>query len=33
MTVIAVFVGLVVVCILAAMFGEDSRFDRPGRQL
>jgi len=30
---IAILVGFVAVCVLAACFGKDSRFDRPGRQL
>jgi hypothetical protein len=33
MTLIAIFLGLVALCILSAFFGADSRFDRPGRQL
>jgi hypothetical protein len=33
MTAIAIIVGFLVLCILAATQGTDSRFDRPGRQL
>jgi len=32
MTVIAIFIAIVALCVLAAAFGTDSRFDRPGRQ-
>ena len=33
MTAIAFLIALLVVCVLAARYGVDSRFDRPGRQL
>jgi hypothetical protein len=33
MTGIAILIGFVAVCVLAARYGADSRFDRPGRQL
>jgi hypothetical protein len=33
MTAIAIFLAFVGVCVLAAFYGRDSRFDRPGRQL
>lgn len=33
MTAITILLAFVAICILAACFGEDSRFDRPGRQL
>ena len=33
MTGIAILIGFVAVCVLAACYGADSRFDRPGRQL
>jgi hypothetical protein len=33
MTAIAIFLALVALCILGAVYGRDSRFDRPGRQL
>ena len=33
MTAIAFLIVLLVVCVLAARYGVDSRFDRPGRQL
>jgi len=33
MTVFAIILGLVALCVLSAVFGADSRFDRPGRQL
>jgi hypothetical protein len=32
MTAIALVLGFVGICVLAAFFGADSRFDRPGRQ-
>jgi hypothetical protein len=32
MTAIAILLVFVGVCVLAACFGVDSRFDRPGRQ-
>jgi len=32
MTVIAIFVAIVALCVLGAASGSDSRFDRPGRQ-
>ena len=33
MTLIAIIIAFVGVCVLAAFYGADSRFDRPGRQL
>jgi hypothetical protein len=33
MTAIAFLIVFVAICVLAARFGADSRFDRPGRQL
>ena len=33
MTLIAVLIAFVAICILAVTNGSDSRFDRPGRQL
>jgi hypothetical protein len=33
MTALALFIAFAVVCALAAVFGTDSRIDRPGRQL
>lgn len=33
MTLIAFFIAVVAVCLLAAFHGKDSRLDRPGRQL
>jgi hypothetical protein len=33
MVLIVTFIALVAVCLLAACYGTDSRFDRPGRQL
>jgi hypothetical protein len=33
MTVFAIIIGILVLCVLSAVFGADSRFDRPGRQL
>jgi hypothetical protein len=33
MTAIAIIFALLALCALAARFGADSRFDRPGRQL
>jgi hypothetical protein len=33
MIFLAFLIVFVVVCLLAARFGVDSRFDRPGRQL
>jgi hypothetical protein len=33
MTLIAFFIAVVAVCVVSAVFGKDSRFDRPGRQL
>jgi hypothetical protein len=33
MTALAILLALVAVCVLGAVFGSDSRFDRPGRQL
>jgi hypothetical protein len=33
MTALAILFALVAVCVLGAVFGSDSRFDRPGRQL
>jgi len=33
MTAFAIILGLVALCVLSAVFGADSRFDRPGRQL
>jgi hypothetical protein len=33
MTAITIIIAFLAVCGLAARFGSDSRFDRPGRQL
>ncbi len=33
MTAIAFLIAIIAVCVLAARYGVDSRFDRPGRQL
>jgi hypothetical protein len=33
MTLIAIIIAFVGVCVLSAFYGVDSRFDRPGRQL
>ena len=33
MTLIAIVVAFVGICVLSAFYGADSRFDRPGRQL
>ncbi len=33
MTLIVAFIAFVAVCVVGAFYGEDSRFDRPGRQL
>jgi hypothetical protein len=33
MTYIVFMIAFVAVCVLAARYGVDSRFDRPGRQL
>jgi hypothetical protein len=33
MELVLALVVFVVVCVLAAAYGTDSRFDRPGRQL
>jgi hypothetical protein len=33
MTAIAIILAFLAVCVLAARYGADSRFDRPGRQL
>jgi len=33
MTLIAILIAFVALCLLAAHSGTDSRFDRPGRQL
>ena len=33
MTLIAILIAFVGVCVLSAYYGADSRFDRPGRQL
>lgn len=33
MTLIAIIIAFVGVCVLSAFYGADSRFDRPGRQL
>jgi len=33
MTAIAIVVAILALCVLAAFYGADSRFDRPGRQL
>ena len=32
MTLIAIIIAFVALCVLAAATGTDSRFDRPGRQ-
>jgi hypothetical protein len=33
MTLVAVLILFVGVCVLSAFYGVDSRYDRPGRQL
>jgi len=33
MTAITILLVLVAICVLGAVYGSDSRFDRPGRQL
>ena len=33
MLAVAILLGFVVVCVLAVLYGTDSRVDRPGRQL
>jgi hypothetical protein len=33
MTLIVALIVVVAVCVASARFGQDSRFDRPGRQL
>jgi hypothetical protein len=33
MSAVALLIAFVAVCVLGAVFGTDSRFDRPGRQL
>lgn len=33
MTLIAIVIAFVGVCVLSAFYGADSRFDRPGRQI
>ena len=33
MTALLIILGFVAICVLAATYGSDSRFDRPGRQL
>lgn len=33
MTLLAILIALVAVCVLGAVYGTDSRFDRPGRQI
>jgi hypothetical protein len=33
MTAFAIILGFVALCVLCAVYGADSRFDRPGRQL
>ncbi len=33
MAALLVLIAIIVVCVLGARFGADSRFDRPGRQL
>jgi hypothetical protein len=33
MTLIAFVIAVFAVCVLGAVYGVDSRFDRPGRQL
>ena len=33
MTAITIILAFLAVCALAARFGADSRFDRPGRQI
>jgi hypothetical protein len=33
MTAFAILLVLVAICVLGAVYGSDSRFDRPGRQL
>jgi hypothetical protein len=33
MIALTIISGFVALCVLAACFGSDSRFDRPGRQL
>ena len=33
MTAFAIILGILALFVLSALFGADSRFDRPGRQL
>jgi hypothetical protein len=33
MTAVLFLIAFIAICLLAAKFGADSRFDRPGRQL
>ena len=33
MTAVLFLIAFVAVCVLGAVFGADSRYDRPGRQL
>jgi hypothetical protein len=33
MTAVLFLLAFIAICLLAACFGTDSRFDRPGRQL
>jgi hypothetical protein len=33
MVAIAALIAFVAICVLAAVYGADSRFDRPGRQI
>ena len=33
MTLFAILIGFIAICVLAAFYGADSRFDRPGRQI
>ena len=33
MTLLAILIAVIGVCVLSAFYGVDSRFDRPGRQL
>ena len=33
MTAFLIFFGFLALCLLAARYGQDSRFDRPGRQI
>jgi hypothetical protein len=33
MTALVIVIGILALCVLSAFYGEDSRFDRPGRQL